>query len=145
MCRCHDDDDDDGTIKTYDTSVTFTKYNDHKIIKVFDKGIVLLGVITRINNSITPYAGKVYYDFSSVNGSIQMEEIRGEYGDYVALNKYSNDAVLNIKNIHTVPKPCSITTRLPPPNNIPNVKPSKPIKIHITIQYIEFPTRNYGS
>ena len=96
----YDDNNSDGVIKTYDTRMTFTKYNDRKIIKDFD---------------------------------------------YVALNEYSSDMVLSIKDIFTVPKACSITLELPPPNNNPTVKPSKPIDINITIQYIEFSTRNYGS
>ena len=141
----YDDNNSDGVIKTYDTRMTFTKYNNRKIIKVFNKGIVLLGLIGRSAKAVQPYTGKLYYKFCSVSGNTQMYEIQGKDFDYVALNEYSSDMVLSIKDIFTVPKACSITLELPAPNNNPTVKPSRPIDINITIQYIDFSTRNYGS
>ena len=141
----YDDGRDSGVIKTYDTKITFTNYNNRKIIKVFDTGIVLLGLIGRSTKAVQPYTGRLHYKFCSVNGSIEIDEIRGKDFDYVALNKYSSDMVLSIKDIFTVPKAYSITLELPPPNNNPGVKPTKPIDIDVTVQYIEFSTRNYGS
>ena len=140
----YDEGRDSGVIKTYDTRITFTNYNNRKIVKVFDTGIVLLGLIGRSIKKTQPYTGRLHYKFCSVNGSIEIDEIRGKDFDYVALNKYSSDMVLSIKDIFTAPKACSITLELPPPNSNPGLKPSNPIDIDVTIQYIKFSTRSYG-
>ena len=140
----YDNNNSDGVIRTYDTRMTFTNYNDRKIVKVFNKGIVLLGIIScRSAQAVQPYAGILSYKFCSIRGNTEIDEFRGKNFDYVALNEYSSDMVLSIKDIFTVPKACSITLELPPPNNNPSVKPLNPISI--TIQYIEFSTRDYGS
>ena len=141
----YDNNNSDGVIRTYDTRMTFTNYNDRKIVKVFNKGIVLLGIIGRSAQAVQPYAGILSYKFCSISGNNEIYEIRGKNFDYVALNEYSSDMVLSIKDIFTVPKACSITLELPPPNNNPSVKPLNPININITIQYIEFSSRDYGS
>ena len=48
----YSDDLDSGVIKTYDTRIAFTNYNNRKIVKVFDTGIVLLGLIGRSTKAV---------------------------------------------------------------------------------------------
>ena len=87
---------DDDTIKTYDTNITFTKFNDHKIVKVFDKGIVLLGVSTREFKTTPAHAGQVYYNFCSVDGTTKIDKILRTHSKHTILDKYSNSAVLSM-------------------------------------------------
>ena len=112
------DDENNGNIKTYTTSVVFTKYNKRKFIKVFNTGIVLLGIITASAKTDT---GIVYYDFRSPDGSVQLAEIQN-------LNKYS------AHNVYTVPKACSITKLSARSGS--NTEPPSPVKLK-TIQYIK--------
>ena len=39
------------TVREFTTTVTFTNYNYQKFVKVFDRGIVLLGIITSQNKA----------------------------------------------------------------------------------------------
>ena len=131
-------------IQTFTASMEFNQYNERKIVKAFKNGIVLLGIVT-ISSKDYPHTGMVYYDFCDPTGKIQMEEIRSRHGDYVILNEDSDDKILNIQDVYTAPKPCSITIKLAAKNNNLNAKPSKPVKLNITLQYIEFPPHDYGS
>ena len=116
-------------IKTFKTSITFTKYNNRNIVKVFDTGIILMRVVTTSGRVSPAHAGQVYYIFCSVDGKTLVRKIYSYNGNYFnILNKDTDDKVINVRDIYTVP----------------NAEPPGPVKLNITLFYMEFPAFNYN-
>ena len=92
----------DNTVREFTTTVTFTNYNYQKFVKVFDRGIVLLDIITSQNKAHSGDVHSVYYNFCSVDGSTQVKPIN-------VLKNNSDDKVLDA---YTNLDACSITAKL---------------------------------
>ena len=131
------------TGSTIKTSITFTKYNNRRIVKVFDKGIILGSIVT-ISGRVSPaHAGQVYYNFCSVDGKTKVRKISSYSGNYFEiLNKDMDDKVINLRDIYTVPNACSITAELATHSRAAK-EPPGPVKLNITLFYTEFPAFNY--
>ena len=146
-----------GNVKSFKTSITFTKYNTRKVVKVFDKGIILMGVVTVSGRASPVHSGQVYYKFYNPDGSILVRKIYSYDGDYFEiLNKDMDDKVINLRDIYTVPNACSITVELATysrsgkpteqdRNSKATLAPSCPVKLNITLFYTEFPAFNYNA
>ena len=135
-------------IKTFKTSITFTKYNNRNIVKVFDTGIILMRVVTTSGRVSPAHAGQVYYKFCSVDGKTLVRKIYSYNGNYFnILNKDTDDKVINVRDIYTVPNVCSITVELATHSRAgraANAEPPGPVKLNITLFYMEFPAFNYN-
>ena len=117
-------------IKTFTGEIEFTHYGNPKTLKTFKGGIVLLGFA--INGK--PNSGDtVFYDFYDISGSKHISNIQ-EKQKYKILE--NPDDIPNTQNTHTSLVPCSILTSLKG-KDIKTNKPSKPVKLTVTIQYIE--------
>ena len=117
-------------IKTFTGEIEFTHYGNPKTLKTFKRGIVLLGIATSGN----PNSGDtVLYDFYDITGSKHISTIQGKQG-YKILEK--PDDIPNTQNTHTSLIPCSILASLKG-KDIKTNKPSNPVKLKVTIQYIE--------
>ena len=117
-------------IKTFTGEIEFTHYGNPKTLKTFKGGIVLLGIA--INGK--PNSGDtVFYDFYDISGSKHISNIQ-EKQKYKILEN-PND-IPNTQNTHTSLVPCSILSSLKG-KDIKTNKPSKPVKLTVTIQYIE--------
>ena len=145
------------TGSTIKTSITFTKYNNRRIVKVFDKGIILGSIVT-ISGRVSPaHAGQVYYNFCSVDGKTKVRKISSYSGNYFEiLNKDMDDKVINLRDVYTVPNACSITVELATysrsgkpteqdRNSKATLAPPSPVKLNITLFYTEFPAFNYNA
>ena len=119
-------------IKTFTTTMLFNQYGKPAVVKSFKTGIVLLGIETK---AIEGSAGKAYYDFYDITGSDHIAEIKSQHGNYNVINKDSVDSVLNIQNVYTCPMRCTIVINLLGKDK--TSKPTKPVKLGITVQYIE--------
>ena len=134
-------------IKTFKTSITFTKYNNRNIVKVFNTGIILMGVVTTSGRVSPAHAGQVYYIFCSVDGKTLVRKIYSYNGNYFnILNKDTDDKVINVRDIYTVPNVCSITAELATYSRAGRVakEPPGPVKLNISLFYTEFPAFNYN-
>ena len=121
---------DVGSVKSFTTTVTFTNYNYRKFVKVFDRGIVLLKIITSQNKPLAGNEYSVYYNFCSVDGSVQVKPID-------VLKNNSGDKVLNA---YTSLNACSITAKLVSKDKGgPRSQLTKDVKTNITLKYIELP------
>ena len=90
----------------------------------------MLGIITNGN----PNSGDtVHYDFYNITGNRHIATIQGRQ-KYRILK--SSDDISNIQDVYTSLKPCSISINLKG-KDIKTNKPSKPVKLKVTIQYIE--------
>ena len=119
-----------GDIKTFTGEIEITHYGNPRTVKPFRTGIILLGIITNGN----PNGGDtVQYDFYDITGNKHISTIHGRQ-KYRILK--SSDDVSNIQYVYTSLKPCSISINLKG-KDIKSNKPSKPVKLKITIQYIE--------
>ena len=119
-----------GDIKTFTGEIEITHYGNPRTVKPFRTGIILLGIITNGN----PNGGDtVQYDFYDITGNKHISTIHGRQ-KYRILK--SSDDVSNIQDVYTSLKPCSISINLKG-KDIKSNKPSKPVKLKITIQYIE--------
>ena len=117
-------------IKTFTGEIEFTHYGNPKTLKTFKRGIVLLGIATNGN----PNSGDtVLYDFYDITGSKHISSIQGKQGYKILKNP---DDIPNTQNTHTSLVPCSILSSLKG-KDIKTNKPSKPVKLIVTIQYIE--------
>ena len=126
----------DNTVREFTTTVTFTNYNYQKFVKVFDRGIVLLDIITSQNKVHSGDVHNVYYNFCSVDGSTQVKPIN-------VLKNNSDDKVLDA---YTNLDACSITAKLVSedkggPQGKPREKKlARDVKTSITLRYIELST-----
>lgn len=139
---------DGGTVKTFTTSVVFTKYGNRRFVKVFDTGILLMGIVTVSARRTSPvHSGMVYYSFCSPYGTTKIRKIYSYNGNYFAiLNKDDDDKVLNVRNLYTVPNACSVMVELGQHSRAAKATgPPGPVKLNITLHYTEFPSVNYNS
>ena len=119
-------------IKTFTGEIEFTHYGNPKTLKPFRTGIVLLGIITNGN----PNTGDtVQYDFYDITGNKHISTIQGKQ-KYKILKSSAEDSSNNIQDTYTSLSSCSISISLKG-KDIKVNKPSKPVKLKITIQYIE--------
>ena len=147
-----------GNVKSFKTSITFTKYNTRKVVKVFDKGIILMGVVTVSGRASPVHSGQVYYKFYNPDGSTLVRKIYSYDGNYFEiLNKEMDDKVINLRDIYTVPNACCITVELATYSRIGKptgeqqdrkgkavLAPPGPVKLNIALFYTEFPAFNYN-
>ena len=123
-------------IKTLTGEIEFTHYGSPKTLKPFKKGIVLLGITTSAISGYTcTYVNNdtVLYDFYDITGSKHISSIQGKQ-EYKILEK--SEDIPNTQDTHTSLIPCSILASLKGAD-IKTNKPSKPVKLKVTIQYIE--------
>ena len=137
--------DGSGNIQTFTTTMEFDQYGKQRIVKTFRTGIVLLGIVTKAIKDSTGYhhTGMAYYAFYDVTGSVHMAEIRSRQGNYDVINKDSDERVLNIQDVYTCLKRCTIAINLLGKDKAS--KPAKPVKRNITIQYIELSPNVVGN
>ena len=117
-------------IKTSSLEIEFSRYGEPKIVRPFRTGIVLLGISTKGN---TNNGDSVFYDFYDITGGKHISSIQGKNG-YKILEKTSD--IPNTQDTLTSLIPCSIVASLKGKNALVN-KPSKSVKLSITIQYLE--------
>ena len=117
-------------IKTALQEVEFTRYGEPKTVRPFKTGIVLLEISTKGD---TNNGDSVFYDFYDITGSKHVSSIQGNNG-YKILEKSSD--IPNTQNTLTSLIPCSIVASLKGKNTLTN-KPTKSVKLLITIQYLE--------
>ena len=112
---------------------------------MFNKGIILLGVVTVSGRASPVHAGQVYYKFYSPNGSTLVRKIYSYGGNFFEiLNKDMDDKVINLRDVYTVPNACSITAELATYSRAAK-EPPGPVKLNITLFYTEFPAFNYNA
>ena len=115
-------------IKTATKKITVDRYGEPKTVGVFQKGIVLLGIVTK---TLKPVADCVInYDFHDVTGNKHIAVIHGK--DF----KIITDDVSSVQDVHTNLKPCSISIVVMG-KDVKLNKPQTPIELEIIIQYIE--------
>ena len=120
------------SVKTFTGEIEITHYGSPKTLKPFRTGIVLLGIITNGN----PNTGDtVQYDFYDITGNKHVSTIQGKQ-KYKILKSSAEDSSNNIQDTYTSLSSCSISISLKG-KDIKVNKPSKPVKLKITIQYIE--------
>ena len=112
-------------IKTFTVEIEITHYGSPKTVKP-------LGIITNGN----PNTGDtVQYDFYDITGNKHVSTIQGKQ-KYKILKSSAEDSSNNIQDTYTSLSSCSISISLKGKDTKVN-KPSKPVKLKITIQYIE--------
>ena len=121
-------------VKTFSEKMEFTRYGEPKTVKPFRTGIVLLGISTSGN---TNNGDSVFYDFYDITGSKHISSIQGKNG-YKILEKSSD--IPHTQNTHTSLIPCAIVASLKGKNSLVN-KPTNPVKLLVTIQYLELSGR----
>lgn len=136
------DDQCNSNIQTFSTVMEFTQYGKPRVVKTFRTGIVLLGIDTKVtkDSKETALNGRAFYDFYDVTGSTHMAEIRNRQGSYEVIDESSDDKIVNIQDVYSSPKPCTISINLLGKDK--TSKPAKPVKLNITIQYIELRSKN---
>ena len=117
-------------VKTFSGEIEFTRYGEPKTVRPFRTGIVLLGIST---SGSTNNGDSVLYDFYDISGGKHISSIKGKTG-YKILEKSSD--IPNTQDTHTSLIPCSIVASLKGKNALVN-KPTKSVKLSITIQYLE--------
>ena len=120
-------------IKTSTTKMVISNYGEPKTVKVFKKGIVLLGIVTKANPGTDASKFSINYDFYDITGDKHVAVIQGKQ-KYKILTDL--DDVSNIQDVHTNLRPSSISINLMGKDTKSN-KPSKPIDLEIIIQYVE--------
>ena len=117
-------------VKTFSGEIEFTRYGEPKTVRPFRTGIVLLGISTKGD---TNNGDSVFYDFYDITGSKHISSIQGKNG-YKILERSSD--IPHTQNTHTSLIPCTIVASLKGKNALVN-KPTKSVKLSITIQYLE--------
>ena len=121
------------SVKTFTGEIEITHYGSPKTLKPFRTGIVLLGIITNGN----PNTGDtVQYDFYDITGNKHVSTIQGKQKYKILKSSDDNSNTQSIQDTYTSLSPCSISISLKGKDTKVN-KPSKPVKLKITIQYIE--------
>ena len=149
---------EENTVKRFNTTITFSKFGDRETVKVFNSGVILLGIVTVSTKRVSPvHSGLVYYKFYNASGTKKLEDIRSYDGNYFQiLNKDKDDMCTTLKMIYTIPKECSIMAELSQhargpggegagrgkaaqTGNRPTV-----VSLDVTVIYTEFPSINYN-
>ena len=117
-------------VKTFSGEIEFTRYGEPKTVRPFRTGIVLLGISTKGD---TNNGDSVFYDFYDISGGKHISSIKGKTG-YKILEKSSD--IPNTQDTHTSLIPWSIVASLKGKNALVN-KPTKSVKLSITIQFLE--------
>ena len=120
-------------IKTATTKITINNYGEPKTVKIFKKGIVLLGIVTKANPNVDVSKFIINYDFYDITGDKHVAVIQGKQQYKIITDE---DNVCNVQDVHTNLKPSSISVNLMGKDTKSN-KPSKPVELEIIIQYIE--------
>ena len=119
------------SIKTATTKITINNYGEPKTVKIFKKGIVLLGIITKADAHVDVSKFIINYDFYDITGDKHVAVIQGKQQYKIITDEN------NVQDTHTNLKPCSISVNLMGKGGKPSNKPSKPVELEIIIQYIE--------
>ena len=155
---------EENTVKRFNhTTITFSKFGDRETVKVFNSGVILLGIVTVSAKRISPvHSGLVYYKFYNASGTKKLEDIRSHDGNYFQiLNKDMNDnTCISLKTPYIIPKDCSIMAEIaqhtrglgglggeqsgrgkaaPTGSSRPTV-----VSLNVTVIYTEFPSINYN-
>ena len=128
-------------------------------LKVFNSGVILLGIVTVSAKRISPvHSGLIYYKFYNASGTKKLEDIRSDDGNYFhILNKNKDDKVTTLKMIYTIPKECSIMAEIsqhargiggsggeqPGHGKAAHNRPTV-VSLNVTVIYTEFPSINYN-
>ena len=132
-----------GMLKTMTKKITFKNYNVKNTVKVFNTGIILMGITTTTASTDVSvrHMGLVYYDIYNPSVTNKISDIRTSGGNhFTILNNDNNDTALCLKSVYNVPIPCSITVRL----GIGSQRGGKPKKytptnsvtLNITLYYV---------
>ena len=150
---------EENTVKRLTTTITFSKFGDRETVKVFNSGVILLGIVTVSAKRTSPiHSGLIYYKLYNASGTKTLEEIRSYDGNYFdILNKDKDDKITTLKMMYTIPKECSIMAELSQyarglgggegagrgkaaqTGNRPTV-----VSLNVTVIYTEFPSINYN-
>ena len=117
------------SIKIFTTTMLFNEYGKPRVVMTFKTGIVLLGIETKSNEVVD---GKTHYDFYDITGSNHMEKINNPNN---IVNVNDNESITNIQSVYRCPIPSTILVNLVGKGK--SNKPSKTVKLNISIQYIE--------
>ena len=120
-------------IKTATLNMVIGNYGEPKTVKVFKRGIVLLGIVTKVDPNTDVSKFIINYDFYDITGDKHVAVIQGKQKYKIITDE---DNVSNVQDVHTNLKPCSISINLMGVNTKSN-KPSKSVELEVIIQYIE--------
>ena len=117
------------SIKTFTTTMLFDEYGKPRFVMTLKTGIVLLGIKSKSDEVVD---GRTRYAFYDITGSDHMADINNP-NDIIDTD--DNESIFNIQSVYTCPKPSTILVNLVGKGK--SNKPSKTVKLDISIQYIE--------
>ena len=135
--------DQPGMLKTLTKKITFKNFNVKNTVKVFDSGIILMGITTTTASSDVSvrHTGLVYYDIYNPTTTKKISDIRTSDGNhFTILNNSNKDTVNLLKSVYNVPIPCSITVRLGIGSQRvgrPKYTPANSVTLNITLYYVD--------
>ena len=89
-------------VKTATTKMVIGNYGEPKTVKVFKRGIILLGIVTKADPNVDVSKFIINYDFYDITGDKHVAVIQGKQKYKIITDE---DNVSNVQDVHTNLKP----------------------------------------